>query len=128
MYKYTDSRGLEVHSFGRLELYIKPEKKELAYATLHTTGVPFDPFLTLPPKDFQALMKVLEFTFDDPERSLEEGYSFDLWKGSSFFYLAPMAHRSDLFWISSGPLNVYLPTEKMREVYADILSAGDLIQ
>lgn len=128
MYKYTDSEGLEVHSFGRLDLYLKPETKEPARAILHTTGEPFGPLLTLTSKDLQALMRILEFTFDDPERPLEEGYSFDLWKGSSFFYLAPMADRSDLFWISCGPLNVYLPTEKMREVYADIKSAGDFIQ
>lgn len=127
MYKYTDSYGLEVHSFGRLELYIKPVTKELARATLQTTGEPFDPFLTLPPKDFQALTKVLKYTFEDSEEP-PKFFTADLWRGSNFFYLAPMADRSDMFWISCGPLNVYLPTEKMREVYADIKSAEDLIQ
>jgi hypothetical protein len=127
MYQHTDSTGLEIHRFGRLDLYLKPEERELDRAVLQTTGEPFGPLLTLTPNDLQTLTRVLQFTFDDPERSLREGFSFSLWKDSSFSYLAPMADRSDLFWISCGPLNVYLPTEKMREVYADIKSAGDLV-
>lgn len=127
MYKYTDSKGLEVYTFDRLDLYIEEETRMLDRAVIRTTGEPYGPLLTLPPKDFQALKNVLRYTFENSE-GVPRAFSFDLWGGSSFFYLAPLVDRPDLFWISCGPLNVYLPTEKMSEVYADIKSAGDLIQ
>ena len=116
MYQHTDSTGLEIHRFGRLDIYIKPEGRELDRAVHQTTGEPFGPLLTLTPKDFQTVRKVLKYTFEDSEEP-PKFFTADLWRGSNFSYLAPMADRSDLFWISCGPLNVYLPTEKMREVF-----------
>jgi len=121
-----DYKNTEAHTFGRLDLYIDTETKALDRAVIRTMGEPFGPLLTLPPKDFQTVQKVLKYAFEDSEEP-PRFFTADLWRGSNFSYLAPLADRSDLFWISSGPLNVYLPTEKLREVYADIKSAEDLI-
>ena len=127
MYRYTDSTGLEIHRFGRLELYLKPKGWELDRATLHVIGEIYGPYLTLSPEDYRALMRTLQCLFEDQANVAREIlFNSGHCRKSGFFFLGRLVD-SDLFWISSGPLNVYIPLEDMRKVYADMRSAGYLV-
>lgn len=113
-------------SHGSVEIRLENETGRFKQSLIHATS-DFGVLLTMNWKETYALLKVCEYVFDNPEKFEKEYLLPWLWANTKFHFMAPLADRKELFWFSYGPLNCYVPTERMREVFSDLKAAFELL-
>lgn len=110
---------------GSVEIRLDSETDAFVESVIQ--AVPdFGVLLTLDWEETWSLFKVCQYVFEDPAKFDEMYISPHLWNKTRFHFMAPLCDRRNLFWFSCGPLNCWVPTERMREVFADLKTALDL--
>ena len=110
---------------GAVEIEYDYETGAFLTAVIH--AIPdFGVLLTLDWPQTWGLYKVCDYVFERPEEFKVKGTQSHLWAKTGFHYIAPTCDRKDLFWLSFGPLNCWVPTNRMKVVYEDLKAALDL--
>jgi len=86
---------------------------------------PFRVFLTLNLPDLTAIYRVCEHVFGHWDEPRLYPPPRELWEHSSYQYFAPVAGELDTFWISNGPLSIFVPAAIVREAFTDLKDSLD---
>lgn len=111
--------GSEDH--GVIQIQYAKDSGEFEWAVIR--AIPNGVLLTLDWNQTWALLRVCEHVFEAPAEFEKRYISNHLWANTGFHFMAPLKDHNAPFWFSHGPLNCYVPREKMQTVYRDLKAA-----
>lgn len=125
MKSFYDTNNVASKKQGVVEIEYDEVTGAFLSAVIH--AIPdYGVLLTLDWPQTWGLLQVCEYVFE-PSEIKEEHVPKDLWADTGFRFMAPLCDRPDMFWLSFGPLNCYVPTERMKTVYQDLKATLDLL-
>ena len=120
--------GIRSESQGAVQVFYHEETGAFEMAVISALpehGV----MLTLDRTQTRALLDVCQHVFESPEPRIKMGQvPSTLWANTGFHFMGQLPNRPELFWFCFGPLDFYLPTDRVRAHFHDLRAILHLLK